>query len=135
MLSWDWKHFAPVEVLSPSGLRQFKHSGLLLIRPILLDKLSELRERLETPLVINHGEHWLRGYRSPEENAMVDGGTYSMHLQGLAADVTAPKISLLDLADAAIISGFTGIGIYPKRNFIHMDLRTNFYQKVTRWEG
>lgn len=134
MKDWGWKYFLPEEVLSPIGLKRLKDSGLLLIQPVLLDKLTELRERLNDALFINHGNHWLRGYRSPEENMMVDGTPQSLHLQGLAVDVTAKAISLRDLADAAIIAGFTGIGFYPKKNFIHMDLRTNLYQRITRWE-
>lgn len=134
MTSWKWKYFTPEEVLSPIGLKRFKDTGLLLTQPILLDKLTELRERLEKPLLINHGGHWLRGYRSCEENMKVDGSLQSLHIQGLAADVTVTNLSLLDLADGAIITGFTGIGMYLSRGFVHMDLRTNLYQKVTRWE-
>lgn len=132
---WRWKYFEPKEVLSPEGIKVLAHQGLLLVQPALLDKLTELREKIEKPILINFGSHVLRGYRCPSENNKVEGKPFSLHLQGLAADVTVKDLSLYDLGQAALAVGFSGIGTYPEKNFLHLDLRTNLRWTITRWVG
>ena len=89
--------------------------------PLLVDILSVLQERwgYERPLVITSG------YRTPETNAAIEGAApASLHLRGLAADVSLRGIPLTDFANAALwLSGrlgFMGIGLY--RRFLHLDI-------------
>ena len=79
--------------------------------------IDQLREVCRFPFVISSG------YRSPDhpiERAKPTGpGTHS---QGIAADIkidnSADRFTLLD---AAMMDGFTGIGIH--KDFIHLDMR------------
>lgn len=135
-MEWRWKYFTAEEVLSPQSYDIYQAKGLLLIQPALLDKLSELREKLNKPLLINHAELKLRGFRTFEENRTIEkSGHYSQHQYGLAADVTVRDLTVKELAQAAEQIGFRGVGIYPASHFVHMDLRTNLKVKVTRWQG
>lgn len=134
MNNWKWKYFTPDEVLSPESYDLFKLKGLLLIQPRLLDKLTELREKINKPLLINHSGLHYRGFRTFEENQKIkNSGHYSQHCYGLACDVTVKDLTVKELAEVAESIGFTGIGIYPISHFVHMDLRTNLNNKVTKW--
>lgn len=69
-----------------------------------------------TPLYI------LSGYRTPWTNAMTEGAAKnSLHQQGRAVDVAVPRLSSFDLAKifANLLRG--GIGLYPNKNFVHID--------------
>ncbi|RJO67433.1 MAG: DUF882 domain-containing protein [Myxococcales bacterium] len=95
----------------------------------LLDALEDLRERVGWPLVVNSA------YRCPEHNAAVGGKPKSKHLEGIAADVCCRNLSVDDLARAAeTIPAFRrgGIGKYPKKGFVHVDVRRN---GPARWVG
>lgn len=89
--------------------------------PLLVDVLSVLQERwgYERPLVITSG------FRTPQTNASIEGAApASLHLRGLAADISLRGVPLTDLANAALwLSGqlgFMGIGLY--RRFLHLDI-------------
>lgn len=89
--------------------------------PLLVDVLSVLQERwgYERPLVI------ASGYRTPQTNASLEGAApASLHLRGLAADISLRGVPLADLANAALwLSerlGIMGIGLY--RRFLHLDI-------------
>jgi uncharacterized protein YcbK (DUF882 family) len=83
----------------------------------LLDKLQQLRDRLEVPLIINSA------YRCPERNKQVDGAEYSQHLYGKAVDISLHTIPLQieEIKRIAKQIGFRGIGLY--NTFIHLDVR------------
>lgn len=133
MNNWQWKYFQPEEVLSPQSYDLYKLTGVLLIQPRLLDKLTELRERIGQPLLINHSGLKYRGFRTHEENQKINrSAKYSQHQYGLACDVTVRDMTVVELADHAEAVGFTGIFLYPISHFVHMDLRTNLNKKVTR---
>ncbi len=87
------------------------------IEPGLLDKLQKLRDLTEGPLYITSG------YRCKRENERVGGVLHSYHLYGMAADVYSKSVSLEKLLDLAAQVGFRGIGYYPKRGFLHLDIR------------
>lgn len=134
MNNWKWKYFTPEEVLSPQSYDLFKLKGILLAQPRQLDKLTELREKINKPLLINHGGLRYRGFRTFEENEKIKGSSpWSQHCYGLADDVTVEDMTVQELAEAAEAVGFTGIGIYPISHFVHVDLRTNLNNKVTKW--
>ena len=61
-------------------------------------------------------------YRSPEHNARVGGATKSQHLSGAAFDISMANHDPEDFIAAAREAGFTGIGTYPRSNFVHIDI-------------
>lgn len=136
MKNWKWPNFAPEEVLSPEGLEQLDR-GILLVQPELLGMLESFRAFLGYPLLINHMNLRYRGYRSPRENYdIVHGEKYSFHMQGLAADISVPQLPLEQLRDNAVKFGWHAVGYYPKKNFIHCDLRPRIDNSYTvQWVG
>jgi uncharacterized protein YcbK (DUF882 family) len=86
----------------------------------LVEKLQQLRDRLNVPLVINSA------YRCPERNKQVGGADNSQHLYGKAADISLHTIPLQieEIKRIARQIGFTGVGLY--NSFIHLDVRENF---------
>ncbi len=78
--------------------------------------LQRMRDILGAPLSVNSG------YRCRSHNHKVGGSKNSMHLHGLAADVSGPTVPDLESAANdvdAFIDG--GIGLYRGR--IHVDVR------------
>ena len=130
---WHWEFFTPEEVLSPDGMELYNRFGVCAVSPRLLEKLTKLRQLVDRPLLINNGELRLRGYRSYAENQSAEGRKHSMHMLGLAADVSVSGMSVQDIAKAAEECGFTGLGKYPTKNFVHCDVRYNVNGGVTRW--
>jgi uncharacterized protein YcbK (DUF882 family) len=89
--------------------------------PLLVDVLSVLQERwgYARPLVVGSG------FRTPRTNASLEGAApASLHLRGLAADITVRGVSAEDLgASVWTLSqrlGFMGVGLY--RGFVHVDV-------------
>lgn len=105
---FDLEEFAYHGTPAPEGL----------ISPILIEGLERLRETCgRKPLHITPGGGW-----RPSEK---DRSFYKGHSRGLAADVTAPHLSLRDLHElASMVRVFriSGIGLYPQGNFIHVDV-------------
>lgn len=65
----------------------------------------------------------LSGYRTPVYNASIRGSSpTSYHKNLIAWDVALGDLHPLDAEQAAREAGFTGIGRYPSRKFMHMDL-------------
>lgn len=88
---------------------------------LLIDMLSVLQEQWgwSRPLMIRSG------FRTTNTNARLEGAApASLHLRGLAADVSVPGILVSDVGMAAwLLSrrlGFMGIGLYP--GFVHLDV-------------
>lgn len=82
----------------------------------------------------------LSGYRSPVYNARVGGGALSQHKEAIAWDVDVTMHHYLDAVEAARQAGFTGLGYYPSRGFLHMDMgRPRFWWGTRKdkliWEG
>ncbi len=98
---------------------------LVKLDPKLLEKLQHLRDLIDAPLYVSSG------YRCPKENARVGGVPHSYHLYGMAADVYTKTIPLERLLEFAAQVGFNGIGYYPRRNFLHLDVR----EKPYFWKG
>jgi uncharacterized protein YcbK (DUF882 family) len=95
----------------------------------LLLKLDALRMFLKMPI------HVTSGWRPSGKYGVND----SQHLIGLAADIVAPDVGLMDLYLAAERFAFTGIGVYPDWSYggkvtggLHLDVRTG---QPARWLG
>lgn len=122
-----WKYFEAEELLSPGGLSLLYMKGVFPLQFRALDKLSELRDVIKKPILVNHAGINLRGFRTPEENYNVQKGIgsdpwrFSFHVAGCAFDITVKDLTPKQVADAATSQGWTGIGIY--KTWTHIDLR------------
>jgi uncharacterized protein YcbK (DUF882 family) len=88
----------------------------------LYDQLYMLTQVLGT----NEPVHLLSGYRTPETNAKLrrrSSGVakYSLHMEGKAADIYFPGVSVKQLQRAALDMKAGGVGLYSKSNFVHVD--------------
>lgn len=151
-----WPDFEPWEIFSPdtSGTVDYKswvvhhkeipwntYRDLHLMDLLFLDRIQALREVLGFPLIINNPSAGLtlRGFRSVEEQKIVvdqwGGAARSMHTQFRAVDVTPVGCPLQQVVNLARGMGFGGIGIYPNKNFVHLDTRALVVgQKPVEWE-
>ena len=110
MSEWRWPSFSPQEIAC-------RGTGSLMVVPETMDKLQALRDRLGAPMIVNSG------YRSPSHNKAVGGAKSSFHMKGIAFDVKMDNHNPDEYIAAALAVGFTGIGTYPRQNFIHVDDR------------
>jgi len=83
----------------------------------LLEQLQLLRNDLGSPILINSG------YRCENYNQKIGGHPFSYHKKGMAADIYCHDRPILEVLFLARELEFTGIGYYPKRLFIHLDVR------------
>lgn len=104
-------------------LRDFRTNEVQPIDTRLLDLLHRVRLSLETsePFQI------ISGYRSPATNSRLANNSAgvarrSLHLSGMAVDVRVPGRPLRTLHKAAVAQKSGGVGMYPKSNFVHMDV-------------
>ena len=84
---------------------------------VLLWKLLRFRCMVDGPVSITSG------YRCPSENTKIGGDRNSYHMKGMAADIFVENAYLEELLGLAKFVGFTGIGVYSKKNFLHLDVR------------
>lgn len=90
------------------------------INPKLVECLQLLRDTVGVPIYINSG------YRCKKHNAEVGGSSNSQHTKGNAADIRIKGMSVKQMYEVVKELGcFTGVGIYPEQNFIHIDIREN----------
>jgi uncharacterized protein YcbK (DUF882 family) len=86
----------------------------------LVDALQELRDLAGAPVRVTSG------YRCPDHNRAVGGAKQSRHLLGHAADIVIKDLSvagMYELAERVDAFREGGIGVYPERGFIHVDIR------------
>ena len=103
-------------------LRDHRTGTIYEIDRRLLDLLSGIRTQLDTtePFQI------ISGYRSPQTNAMLRGhsngvASHSLHMDGMATDVTVPGRSLELVRKVALSMKAGGVGYYPSQ-FVHVDV-------------
>jgi hypothetical protein len=107
---WIWPNFSPQEMAC-------RGTGHLRISTALMDKLETLRTRLGGhPLIVTSG------YRTPKHNAAVGGVANGPHTKGIAVDIALANNDGAEVEGHAKAIGFTGIGRYPEKGFIHLDL-------------
>jgi zinc D-Ala-D-Ala carboxypeptidase len=112
---WPSIYFSPQEVAC-------KGSGLVLLNGQVfaaLRKLDKLRLAMGHPLILTSG------YRSPAHNKAVGGAKASYHMRGVAFDVRMDNVDPHRFEAEARKAGFTGIGIYARSGFIHIDTRAD----------
>ena len=98
--------------------------NLVMLHPKLHAKLVELRNILERPVYITSG------YRCSKYNRQIGGVLNSYHCIGLAADIKVKDINLITLLEICENIDFAGIGLYEKKNFLHLDVRPT---RRVRW--
>lgn len=97
--------------------------GLTSINDILIYSLDEFRDRLRMPIIVTSG------VRCEAYNKRVEGTPCSYHVPRefggtRAVDITVPGLELMHLYEAVTrYGGFSGVGIYPHQNFLHLDMR------------
>jgi hypothetical protein len=123
------KHFAIGEFLSENDPVKPSPEAVESLKDLCELALEPLREALGRPLKISSG------YRSPAYNKKIGGAPGSQHCAGIAADILMNSDSeqLKAAAIASNIKGIGGIGIYPGRGFIHVDIRPRIAGKPTTW--
>ncbi len=106
------------------GVRNFsvyelmcKGTGLLYLNEPALKKLQYMRDLLNKPMILTSA------FRSPEHNEAIGGAVNSMHMLGIAFDVSLIGHDAEHVEKIARRVGFTGIGRYPSQKFIHVDDR------------
>lgn len=91
---------------------------------LMLMKLQQLMDTSE-PMIL------LSGYRTPATNSKLRGAaTDSLHLRGMALDITQPGRDLRDLHRAAVSMRRGGVGYYPRNHFVHIDTG-----RLRHWTG
>ena len=120
---WPSLYFSPEEVAC-------RKTGRVLLTGEVrtaLRMLDDLRRAMGHPLFLNSG------YRSPEHNAAVGGARNSYHMRGVAFDVRMANVDPHRFEAEARRLGFSGIGIYARSGFIHVDARHLF--GAAPWRG
>lgn len=117
--------------LSPAfRVREFRcrdGTDTILIDEGLVVLLQCIREHFGKPVTITSG------YRTAAHNRAVGGAVYSQHQYGRAADIRVSGVPVEQLAAYAetLLPGTGGIGRYPAKGFVHVDVR----KAKSRWVG
>ena len=93
----------------------------------LVELLEQLRAHFGKAVTITSG------YRTAAHNKAVGGAVYSQHQYGRAADIRVSGVPVEQLAAYAetLLPGTGGIGRYPAKGFVHVDVR----KAKSRWVG
>ncbi len=104
-------------------LRDHNDNSFHQIDPALVELMAQMRQTLGTrePLQI------VSGYRSPHSNSVARRtdrrvAKNSFHMQGKAVDIRVQGYSLGKLRQAATALRAGGVGTYPRRDFLHIDV-------------
>lgn len=92
-----------------------------LIDEKLVEYLQAIRDHFGKPVKISSS------YRCEIHNPKVGGVKSSLHLKGMAADITIEGVSPVEVAKYAESIGIKGIGLYDTSkdgHFVHIDTRT-----------
>lgn len=95
-----------------------KNVNTICLSPTLRLALMDFEGHFGKKAVLNSG------YRSPWHNSAVGGADDSYHMKCMAADFFIPGVPKSELIAYAKTVGLVGgLGCYPGRNFIHIDVR------------
>lgn len=115
---WDKQGYS----IACSLLRDVHSKRTVAMSPKLIDLLFLLQawlriNKLPSKILITSG------YRTPEYNSTLEGAAkQSMHVRAMAADISIPGVGAEQIAKLAKAIGVGGVGLYPSRNFIHVDI-------------
>ena len=125
---WDNELYNSVQLSNNFNMREFLSSdtGSVLLYAPLITRLQKLRDCLNKPIKI------LSGYRTRTYNKKIGGSSNSEHVKGRAADIRVKGVPLKKVTQLADSLGFTGIIAYPKRHFVHLDMRSGRYVVVPK---
>ena len=105
---WLWASFTPKEI-------SCRHCGEIFLDPKSMDALQRLRVNWGRPIVLTSA------HRCVTHNKNVGGAKNSQHLN-VAFDCACPAENQDDFVKAALDVGFRGVGKYPSRGFVHLDM-------------
>lgn len=133
----EWERLSPYfemeEVISPDGLAVYHNTQQIVTDRIALLMLNGFRSYLGKPITVNSGANQHRGYRSPRENAAINGAAdLSFHMQGKAFDISCKEISCLEIFHKARAYGWKGIGLYD--TWVHVDNRWTVDNQPVTWD-
>jgi uncharacterized protein YcbK (DUF882 family) len=121
--------YVPEAVARIARLMRDPHDETTRIDPRLIDLMARMQRGLATnaPLQI------VSGYRSPRSNARARSADSrvarnSFHTQGQAVDLRVDGFTIGQLRRAALALQEGGVGTYPRRDFLHLDVGP-----VRRW--
>ena len=107
-----WKYFSEDEL-------RCQGTGQINMNETFMERLIELREKLNKPMVISSG------YRSEAHNIAIGGSKNSAHLKGCAVDVVCYGHLAYEIVKLAMELQFSGIGVKQNgvhaKRFIHID--------------
>ena len=103
-------------------LRDWRNDQMIEIDPRLLDIVHQVQGRLDSRAPIEV----VCGYRSPQTNSMLRRKSRavaknSLHMQGMAIDISFGGRELAQVRRIAEAMGAGGVGYYPGSGFIHLD--------------
>jgi uncharacterized protein YcbK (DUF882 family) len=104
-------------------MRDIRTNDIKLIDTHLLDLIFSISAKLQskTPFRV------ISGYRCPETNSLLrkcgsGAAKRSYHIKGQAVDIRLPGYKTSVLRRAAYELQIGGVGYYPKRRFVHIDV-------------
>ena len=81
----------------------------------------------------NRGIQLVSGHRQPH---LLGTSSTSQHTLGKAADIRVAGVSVEELRGTALKFGARGVGVYPEKGFVHVDVRDKKYRwTYTQAEG
>jgi hypothetical protein len=125
------EHFVLSEFLSPRDTGKPSRAQVTALINLCARVLEPLRDALGRPIRITSG------WRSWLYNLKVGGAPNGQHPKGTAADiaVTDDDEALLILALLSRNPDVGGLGFYPGRGFVHVDIRPRRAgNQITTWE-
>jgi len=119
-------------------MRDWRRDEATAMDPHLIDLIWELHAQLGSRKPVN----LISGFRSRKTNNALrrrGGGQarYSQHIEGKAADIQFPDVSVKQLRNSALIRELGGVGFYPTSGipFVHVDTdRVRHWPRLPRQE-
>ena len=111
-------------------LRDHRTGDVHHVDPRLFDLLSDLVTTVGQP---DSEIDVVCGYRTPWSNRYLRRHSrrvakHSLHMEAMAIDIRVPGSTARELRDAALSLGRGGVGYYPRKQFVHVDVGP-----VRRW--